>query len=183
MFTIGKSVVAMGLTRSLRPVSFSLRSFTVHLRPIMASDLDHVCIVAKDVDASIKWYKSVLGMEHTFTNADNFYPTCRYSPAFLKQGGAKIAIAPLEHDHTTQFKGRKQFGEHFALSVSREEFRRAEKDLSTLLLQNSPPNHNIEIEACDYGHQLSLFFHDLDNNIVELTTWVDPTSTVRLSSK
>jgi catechol 2,3-dioxygenase-like lactoylglutathione lyase family enzyme len=42
----------------------------------MASDLDHVCIVAKDVDASIKWYKSVLGMEHTFTNADNFYPTC-----------------------------------------------------------------------------------------------------------
>jgi hypothetical protein len=98
----------------------------------------------------------------------------------LKQGGAKIAIAPLEHDHTTQFKGRKQFGEHFALSVSREEFRRAEKDLSTLLLQNSPPNHNIEIEACDYGHQLSLFFHDLDNNIVELTTWVDPTSTVRL---
>lgn len=175
-----------------------LRKFTTKaaapLRPILTTELDHICIVAKDIHASIAWYTAVLGMKHTYTTADHFYPTCPESPAFLQHGKAKIAIAPLlvgqsSCDTTSSlFQKRRQFGEHFALTVSREEFKRAEEVLPLLLKQHSPSNcqdddteMEMEIEACDYGHQLSLFFPDLDNNIVELTTWVDPGSTDRLS--
>jgi catechol 2,3-dioxygenase-like lactoylglutathione lyase family enzyme len=152
------------------------------MRPIVATKLDHICIVAKDINASIMWYNTVLGMKHVYTNAQNFYPTCSHSPAFLQNGHAKIAIAPLSAiKENSVFKTRQQFGEHFALTVSRNEFTRAEVDLPLLLKKNSPCSYVIDIEACDYGHQLSLFFHDLDTNVVELTTWVDPESKDRLS--
>lgn len=172
-----------------------MRRFTTKsLRPILATELDHICIVAKDINASIAWYTSVLGMKHVYTTVDHFYPTCPQSPAFLQHGNAKIAIAPLpvgDEGKTTasvisSFRKRPHFGEHFALTVSRNEFARAEEVLPQLLREHSPPSYSdggIKIEACDYGHQLSLFFPDLDCNIVELTTWVDPKSTDRLRQR
>lgn len=151
------------------------------LRPIHATELDHICIVAKDIDTSILWYSHVLGMKHVHTNANHFYPTCKNSPAFLQHGQAKIAIAPLSSRDLSEFRKRRNFGEHFALTVSREEFKRAERDLPQLLKQHSPINHDINVEAYDYGHQLSLFFKDIDCNVVELTTWVNPSNSDRLS--
>jgi len=166
-----------------RPRLASSRHFTKReVKPITATAVDHVCIVAKDVDASILWYKSVLGMEHKFTDAAHFYPTCSESPAFMQQGSAKIAITPLDSQQlSSTFMKRRKYGEHFALAVSREEFSRAERELPALLKLHAPPGHSVDIEACDYGHQLSLFFSDIDENVVELTTWVDPASTQRLS--
>ena len=158
-----------------------LRQFTTKaLRPILTSELDHICIVAKDINASIAWYTAILGMEHIYTTADNFYPTCPESPAFLQHGNAKIAIAPLPMGNISHFQKKLQFGEHFALSVTRQEFKRAQEVLPLLLKEHSPATYEIDIEAYDYGHQLSLFFPDLDSNIVELTTWVDPASPERL---
>ena len=179
-----------GRYATLPTTSFRQLSTGPTLQPLMATELDHICIVAKDINASIKWYCSIFGMKHVYTGANNFYPTCPKSPAFLQNGNAKIAIAPLEYirDNSSgetggdrAFTKRPHFGEHFALTLSREEFTRAERDLPLLLQMHSPASYVEEIEACDYGHQLSLFFNDLDGNVVEVTTWVDPASTDRLS--
>ena len=141
---------------------YSIRHMSNKLLPITTSAIDHVCIVTKDINASIKWYKTVLGMTHNFTDAKNFYPTCSESPAMLQQGNAKVAILPLTRGNESPFTKRRNFGEHFALNISRSEFSRAEKVLPLLLKENSPDNHDTDVEACDYGHQLSLFFKDLD---------------------
>lgn len=75
-------------------------------------------------------YKHVLGLERIFQDTDHFWPKCTHSPAFLTY--AEIAILPIE-----------QYGEHFALNVSREEFSRAEIELPKLLAK-----HSVGAEAC-----------------------------------
>lgn len=148
--------------------------------PFASSEIDHVCVVCSDVDASIAWYSKVLGMKLEFESSPHFYPTCPRSPAFMRHGNAKIALLPLQSNNDeTRFTVRKQFGEHFALRLCRQEFNRAQRELP-LLLKETNPKHVADIESCDYGHQLSLFFNDLDKNVVELTTWVDPESKDRL---
>jgi catechol-2,3-dioxygenase len=69
----------------------------------------------------------------------------------------------------SKFKERGHFGEHFALRVSLAEFTRARKELAPLLAQY--PGADSSVEEADYGLQRSLFFSDLDGNVVELTTW------------
>mmetsp|Transcript_6216 Transcript_6216/g.9801 ORF Transcript_6216/g.9801 Transcript_6216/m.9801 type:complete len:151 (+) Transcript_6216:307-759(+) len=137
------------------------------LRSIDIQGLDHVCLVSKDVERSVKWYQRVLGMSLRFNDEDHFWPRCKESPAFMERGGAKVALLPVQQGY------RERLGDHFALTVSREEFKRAQRDLGKLIGTE-------DIEQADYGRQLSLFFKDPDGNVVELTTWVSPSSKDRL---
>jgi catechol 2,3-dioxygenase-like lactoylglutathione lyase family enzyme len=146
--------------------------------PIQVSALDHVCIASENVEKSVAWYSNVLGMKHKFSTEPHFWPQCPNSPAFMQSGSARVAILPV--DKSVMTRKRRQFGDHFALQVTRDELHRAQRVLPDILKTNSESDTNISIEEADYGHQLSLFFHDLDNNVVELTTWVSPQSEPRL---
>jgi catechol 2,3-dioxygenase-like lactoylglutathione lyase family enzyme len=166
--------------------------FSSAVRPINSSNLDHVCIVSSDVQSSIRWYAQVLGLDHVYKNDKHFWPYCKESPAFLQKAisdssgsdnssAIKVAILPVESNKAIDFKRhRTQFGEHFALRVSAEEFGRAKLDLPRLLLDakdlairnGAKVDISTDIEEADYGYQQSLFFKDIDGNIVELTMWL-----------
>lgn len=151
---------------------------TAGTSPIRLNGLDHVCIVSSNMKRSIDWYNKVLGLVHVYKEDDNFYPVCADSPAFLTNnlnGGAKVALLPITF---SQQNKRVCLGEHFALNVDREEFKRAQVELPKLLSLHAP--NDVDIETADYGHQLSLFVNDPDKNVVEITTWISPHDNDRL---
>ena len=145
---------------------------------IKTQSVDHVCVCVTDIQASIKWYSRVLGLEVIHGDQPFFFPADQSgSPAFLvpinRNGSgvqSGVALLPLSdpskviHDHN---------GAHFALRVGKEEFARASAGaLRTLLEEHQAnPSQSLDVEQCDYGIQRSLFFHDPDANIVELASW------------
>jgi catechol 2,3-dioxygenase-like lactoylglutathione lyase family enzyme len=67
-------------------------------------------------------------------------------------------------------------GAHVAFRVSRDEFERSRAELPMTLARHrlAHDTHDTSMQVFDYGRQLSLFFSDPDNNVLELTTWIDP---------
>ena len=132
--------------------------------------LDHVCVCVEDIEASIRWYGAVLGLEIQHADAACFFPTDRTAPAFLSsRTGAAVALLPLS-PVTAAIRNHR--GAHFALALHRVEFARARADLPALLAAHRvTDSQSIEIEEADYGLQHCLFFSDPSHNIIELTTW------------
>lgn len=134
--------------------------------------LDHVCVCVRDVDASIEWYRAVLGMSHQYSD----HPSFGTSPAFLRCGrsGASVALLALEAEKAPVPQHN---GAHFALGLHSEEaFEAAVAELPALLLRHGGDTASTaepHIDVQDYGLQRSVFFADLDANIVELTWWRD----------
>ncbi|OQR87682.1 hypothetical protein ACHHYP_08194 [Achlya hypogyna] len=139
-----------------------LRSVTRGILAAAPPSLDHVCLVVKDVPKSIKFYEHVLGATHLYKDDPNFGE----DPAFLKVGSAQIALLPLAATHKPI---EDHNGAHFALSCSSTtDFERIKASLGGDLKEIGA---NDEVDFQDYGRQLSLFFSDLDGNIVEITHW------------
>jgi catechol 2,3-dioxygenase-like lactoylglutathione lyase family enzyme/cytidylate kinase len=141
--------------------------------------LDHVCVVVSDVERSIQWYENVLGLVKMHTSEEHFYPTEPSAPAFLSvppsaaypHGGVALLPLPKNSSMVQDHKGA-----HFALRVNEDSF--VEAYLGGLLrerlkMHQVHPGQPTDVEFCDYGVQQSLFFHDPDDNIVELALWVN----------
>ena len=130
--------------------------------------IDHVCVVVRDIDRSIDWYKSVLGLRHVF--ADD--PCFGKDPAFLQCADrtVNVALLPLQ---LGQDPVRDHRGAHFAIGVGMERFLDEAESLPAVLAENrlDGETHSVEVDRQDYGLQQSLFFSDPDRNIVELTFW------------
>ncbi|KAF0685647.1 Aste57867_22483 [Aphanomyces stellatus] len=139
--------------------SLTTRGILARRRPA----LDHVCIVCKDVRKSVRFYEDLLGAEHLFKDDKHF----GFDPAFLRVGQAQIALLPI--DTASQTPIRDHNGAHFALSCVDEVDFLAIKDSLGGDLKDA--GVTIPVEFYDYGRQWSLFFHDLDSNIVEITHW------------
>ena len=143
------------------------RGLSVFARRI--ARLDHVCVCVRDVNASIEWYRGVLGMVLQYGD----HPT---SPAFMSTaaGGASIALLPLDAE---QVAVPQHNGAHFALGLDSEEaFDAAVAELPVLLLRHggdAAGTAEALVDVHDYGLQRSAFFADSDANIVELTLWRD----------
>jgi len=160
--------------------------------PIAVQSLDHVCVCVSNLPQSIEWYTNVLSLALQHTNAPHFYPTCPHSPAFLAPSNGTAtattttatttgvalyelppSTTPLPHHN----------GAHFALRVDADTFAHAKHGgLSSLLYRHTPPSSTptptsssdttrINVDYFNYGLQKSLFFHDPDHNMVELTLW------------
>lgn len=139
--------------------------------PLPVQALDHVCVCVSDVAAAIDWYTSVLSLRQQYEDDPNFYPTDKTSPAFLEPGLALLPLPPetppLPHHQ----------GAHFALRVDAATFAAAkhgglEARLSKKSATSASSSSNLpRVVYHDYGPQSSLFFHDPDANVVELTTW------------
>ena len=89
-----------------------------------------------------------------------------------------IALLPLSSAQTAIPQHN---GAHTAFGVDKPTFRAWQAALPALLqAHRCGAEQAVSIDEHDYGMQLSLFFADPDNNILEITTWVDPEDPGRL---
>lgn len=120
--------------------------------------LDHVAIRVKDIDASVDWYKKVLGLKHYQL------PEWGEFPIFMLSGKTGIALFPATmNDPILESTSKNVQIDHFAFQVSNEAFAKARKHYEDLGLTYSFQDHH-------YFH--SIYINDLDGHKVELTTLV-----------
>jgi catechol 2,3-dioxygenase-like lactoylglutathione lyase family enzyme len=121
--------------------------------------LDHIAIIAKDPDASVKWYKEVLGLEHAFKEEWGGVPKF----VVTKENSTGIAIFPSE---TTDPKGKPDGDylvvDHFAFRIAGADFERAQGELRA---------KGVEFRVADHKVAKSIYMYDPDGHEVELTTY------------
>jgi catechol 2,3-dioxygenase-like lactoylglutathione lyase family enzyme len=118
--------------------------------------LDHVAIRVADVEASAKWYETVLGLKRYQL------PHWGEYPIFLLSGKSGIALFPAITTDTAFDPSSKNVKiDHFAFNVTRENFEKAKKQYTAL---------NLTFEIQDHHYFQSIYTKDPDNHIVELTT-------------
>ncbi|WP_430411834.1 VOC family protein [Kordia sp.] len=120
--------------------------------------LDHVAIRVKDLNASVAWYSTVLGLKR--------YQLSKWGefPIFMLAGKTGIALFPA-HTNDPKFDrtSKNVKIDHFAFHVSQEAFAQAQQHYQELGLTYSFQDHH-------YFH--SIYTKDLDGHTVELTTLV-----------
>ena len=120
--------------------------------------IDHVAIRAMDVEASVDWYRKVLGLIRYEI------PEWKPYPVFMMGKGFGVAIFPAtDGPAPTDLKRRMVRIDHFAFKISREDFDAALKHYDQLGLSYNVQDHT-------YFH--SVYTNDPDGHTVELTTLV-----------
>jgi catechol 2,3-dioxygenase len=118
--------------------------------------LDHVSLNVRDRDASIAWYRDVLGLEQRNEPRQDDWPV------FMGAFGACIALFQAEVE--SPVRAHESTGlRHVAFAVSRGALERAQAHLEEC---------DIEFRSEDHGSSRSVYFRDPDNNVVELTAYV-----------
>ncbi len=114
--------------------------------------LDHVAIRVKDIEASVLWYKKVLGLNAV--QKDEWGPF----PVFLLAGKSGIALFPLKSDSDSVLR---RCTDHIAFNVTKDAYDKAKVYLT-----------NIEIPFVEQDHIffISIYFEDPDGHKLELTT-------------
>ena len=120
--------------------------------------LDHVAIRVADMEKSIKWYETALGLKkYQLPEWGDF-------PVFMMAGKSGVAIFPAKLDHPELDKTSKNIKiDHFAFNVSNEDFELAKKHYDSMQIEYTFQDHT-------YFH--SIYTKDPDGHTVELTTIV-----------
>jgi catechol-2,3-dioxygenase len=119
--------------------------------------LDHVSLNVSDRQRSIAWYRDVLGLEQRGRPLRDDWPV------FMGELGACVALfqAQVESpDREPESTGLR----HVAFMVGREDLAPAQERLR---------EHGVEFRLEDHGNAHSLYFPDLDGNVIEVTSYVD----------
>lgn len=126
------------------------------MSPFNINFLDHVAIRVKDMEASIEWYKTVIGLKkYQLEKWGEF-------PVFMLSGKTGIAIFPSKlNDEKCNQLSRNVKIDHFAFNVSNEDFKKAQKYFNEI---------NVPFEFQDHHYFHSIYLKDPDNHTVELTT-------------
>ncbi|MGH2409382.1 MAG: VOC family protein [Chloroflexota bacterium] len=110
-----------------------------------AERLDHIAVQVQDLERSIAWYQTVLGLEERERYHDT---TGRGTPVVLCSGQACLALFPPQADGPlTPLQG------HIAFRLDRANFDRARHHVAT---------QGIAFRFVAYKTVHSLYFHDLD---------------------
>ena len=118
--------------------------------------LDHVAIRVADIDASSRWYETVLGLKRYQL------PEWGDFPIFLLAGKTGIALFPANANDTQLNPTSKNVKiDHFAFNVTNENFQRAKKRYTEL---------NLDFNIQDHHYFNSIYTKDPDGHTVELTT-------------
>lgn len=119
--------------------------------------LDHVALTVTDVDRSIAWYRDVLGLEHVHEEEWG------RQPAFLTSGSTGLALFPAKGSGPPP-KGHPDGLAmwHVAFRADRRNFDAAREELDT---------RSIRYNFSDHGLAHSIYFHDPDGHLVEITTY------------
>jgi len=120
--------------------------------------IDHVALAVADVERSANWYADVLGFERHYEGRWNGVPT------FIGKGTTAIALFPARTpDAKTAAKSAHKTGMlHLAFRANRKNFLAAQKELKRRGIQFTFEDHEI-------SH--SIYFRDLDNHLLEITTY------------
>lgn len=126
--------------------------------------LNHVGIVVRDIDASVRWYVDHLGFEHDFNYG---FPGVR--AAFVRHGPIRIEFfqtegaTPPSGDRATPETNLKLGGiNHFAIEVDNLEDAIADLETAGVAIV-SPPR-----EVPNSGGERYAFIHDNEGMLIEL---------------
>lgn len=116
--------------------------------------LDHVALQVQNLQHSLEWYQSVLGMEIRYHYQDT---TGHGKPVVLGSGDACIALFPPDPEAAgAPFQG------HIALRVTRANFQQAQVHLRQL---------GIDFDFVHYTRCDSMYFNDPTGYQIELSTY------------
>jgi catechol 2,3-dioxygenase-like lactoylglutathione lyase family enzyme len=120
--------------------------------------IDHVAIAVADVEHAANWYVDVLGFERCHEGRWNGVPT------FISKGTTAIALFPARTPTAKPAtKGIDKTGMlHLAFRANRKNFLAAQEELRRRGIQFTFEDHEI-------SH--SIYFRDLDNHVLEITTY------------
>jgi catechol 2,3-dioxygenase-like lactoylglutathione lyase family enzyme len=116
--------------------------------------VDHVALAVRDLDASITWYRDVLGLQRRHQEAWGDYP------AVMCGAESGVALFPAK-DPGTGGAGKGGF-RHLAFRVSRAAFEEAQAVFRT---------RGVKFAFEDHGISHSIYLNDPDGYVVELTTY------------
>jgi catechol 2,3-dioxygenase-like lactoylglutathione lyase family enzyme len=114
--------------------------------------IDHVALRCASMEVTKDWYVRVLGFEHVFRGHEGGVPI------FLQLGSTYITLFPQKGDE--QGPGRIW---HFALRTALyEDFQSAQRELQS---------RGISFQFRDHEISHSIYFHDPDGVLLEITTY------------
>jgi glyoxylase I family protein len=117
--------------------------------------LDHVSLNVSDRQASIAWYRDVLGLEQRNEPRQDDWPV------FMGEFGTCIAL--FQAENVSPARERESTGlRHVAFMLGKDDLERARERLTARGVVRSE----------DHGNALSVYLSDPDGNVVELTTYV-----------
>lgn len=119
--------------------------------------IDHVALLVRDVEESVRWYQEVLGLERMHGAAwGNF-------PAVVGTGGTALALFPVGSPTPKPPPGRDTICmRHVAFRVDSQNFRSAQDDLKRRGIAFGFQDHQI-------AH--SIYIRDPDGHELEITTY------------
>ena len=119
--------------------------------------IDHVAVGVRDVERSAKWYIEVFGFGRLYEGAWDGVPT------FVGKGNTGIALFPAGPDaKSTPTNHRDVRLLHLAFRADRENFLAAQRELE---------KREIKFEFQDHEISRSIYFHDPDGHVLEITTY------------
>ena len=120
--------------------------------------IDHVAITVTDLEASVEWYRRVLGLEQQ----DHGWEY----PQMMAAGDTAVALFPPSGPDPARMsdaeRNAKLTTRHFAFRVDRANFEAA---------QASFKEQGIDFEFADHGVAHSIYIEDPDGHKIELTTY------------
>jgi catechol 2,3-dioxygenase-like lactoylglutathione lyase family enzyme len=119
--------------------------------------IDHVALVVRDLERSIRWYADVLGLERRY---DDVWGDV---PAFIGAGSTALALFPVRDGDAQPRPGRNVITMlHLAFRTDAAGFARAKEELT---------RRGIVWEFSDHQISHSIYFEDPDGHQLEITTY------------
>jgi catechol 2,3-dioxygenase-like lactoylglutathione lyase family enzyme len=119
--------------------------------------IDHVALVVRDVERSIRWYGEVLGLERRY---DDVWGDI---PAFIGAGSTALALFPVRDGDAAPRPGRNAIAMlHLAFRTDAAGFARAQEELT---------RRGVAWEFQDHQVSHSIYFEDPDGHQLEITTY------------
>ncbi len=115
--------------------------------------IDHVEVYVRDLDASVRWYRDVLGLEEQM----RWDP----EPVMIGRGSTRLALFRAEAGARQSSEGLRFI--RVAWSTDREGFQVAQKHLAALGISFRGP--------VDHCRAFSIYFTDPDGHPLEITTY------------
>ncbi|MGD9525115.1 MAG: VOC family protein, partial [Gemmatimonadales bacterium] len=119
--------------------------------------IDHVALLVRDVEASVRWYRDVLGLDRLHEDAWGSFP------AVVGTGGTSLALFPVASATPQPPPGTDTICmRHVAFRVDRDNFLAAQADLD---------RRGIPFRSEDHQRAHSIYFEDPDGHQLEITTY------------